>query len=306
MNPISSKSESRCLPRTGTKSDAEWVWAKPLGEGLYRLDNIPAFVPGLALDDVIAAEDEDGVPVFRGVRKRAGHSTYWLFFSNDVERPQAANFLSQLESLGCSYEGVRGRMIAVDVEPEPDIHQVYSFFQKAESEGLMQFEEGHCGHVLRAINPQPMSEQVKIKIPLSGDNLMNADAEWVWAEPRDDGNYTIANVPFLAMGLSYNDVVEAELNDGALIFKGVVQHCGHSTYRIYASAGRSNPAVCALLDRIHRMNCDIEPATEKLLAIDVLPGADIHSIYAVLSDAEEAGVIGFEEGHCGHPMRSIQ
>jgi hypothetical protein len=130
--------------------EAEWVWAKPLGGGLYTLDNIPAFAPGLALDDVIAAEDEDGVPVFRRVARRGGHSTYWLFFSNDVESPEATNFLGQLESRACSYEGVRGRMIAVDVKPEADIYEVYSLLQKAENEGLLQFEEGHCGHRLRS------------------------------------------------------------------------------------------------------------------------------------------------------------
>jgi hypothetical protein len=159
------------------------------------------------------------------------------------------------------------------------------------------------GTAYEARGVQAMSEQVKIKIPLSGDNLMNAEAEWIWAEPLEDGTYAVDNVPFLAKGLSCGDVIEAEPSDGALVFKGVVQHSGHSTYRIYATEGRSAPAVSALLDKIHNMHCDLEPATEKLVAVDVLPEADVYEVYAALTEAEQSGIIGFEEGHCGHPLR---
>lgn len=129
--------------------DAEWIWANPLGRDTYRIDNIPAFAPGLALGDVIAAPREDGVPVFRTVLRRGGHSTYWLFFSSHVGSPEMADFLHKLRSLGCHYEGVKGRIVTVDVRPEADIDRVYAFLETAEHEGLLQFEEGHCGHRLR-------------------------------------------------------------------------------------------------------------------------------------------------------------
>jgi hypothetical protein len=144
---------------------------------------------------------------------------------------------------------------------------------------------------------------VKIKIPLAEGNLAGAEAEWVWAEPLDDGTYAVKNVPFYAKGISCEDVVKAEPEDGALVFKGVVQHSGHSTYRIYANEGRAIPGVAALLGTLRDLHCDIEPATDKLVGVDVLPEADVYKVYETMAESERAGLIDFDEGHCGHSLR---
>jgi hypothetical protein len=145
---------------------------------------------------------------------------------------------------------------------------------------------------------------VKITIPLPVDNLAGAATESVWAKPEADGTYRVKNVPFYAKGISYDDIVEAAPQDGVLTFKRVMRHSGHSTYRIYANAGRTSPDVAALVEAIKKMHCDIEPATDKLVGVDVLPEADIHKVYAALENAERAGKIDFQEGHCGHPLRA--
>ncbi len=154
---------------------------------------------------------------------------------------------------------------------------------------------------VRTINETDM---VKIKIPLAQDNLAGAEAEWIWAEPLEDGTYVVKNVPFYAKGISCEDVVKAEPDDGALVFKGVVRHSGHSTYRIYANAGRTTPDVEALLGTLRGLHCDIEPATDKLVGVDVLPEADVYKVYEAMAESERAGIIDFDEGHCGHPLRA--
>jgi hypothetical protein len=145
---------------------------------------------------------------------------------------------------------------------------------------------------------------VKIKIPLSEDNLAGAEAEWVWAEPQIDGTYAIKNIPFYAQGISCEDIVKAEPEDGTLVLKGIARRSGHSTYRIYAEAGRTTPGLLALLETLRKMHCDIEAATDKLVGVDVLPEADVYKVYETLADSERAGIIDFQEGHCGHPRRS--
>jgi len=84
---------------------------------------------------------------------------------------------------------------------------------------------------------------VKIKVPLDGGNLANAHAEWMWGQPLGGETYLIENVAFYAKGISCEDVVRAEMEDGVLTLKGIVRHGGHSTYRVYASTGRTDPAV---------------------------------------------------------------
>jgi hypothetical protein len=147
-------------------------------------------------------------------------------------------------------------------------------------------------------------DMVKITIPLPPDNLAGAATESVWADPQPDGTYKVKNVPFYAKGISYDDIVDAAPKDGVLTFSRVVQHRGHSTYRIYANHGRTTPDVVALIEALREMHCDIEPATDNLLGVDVLPEADIYKVYATLEAAERAGKIDFQEGHCGHILRA--
>lgn len=145
---------------------------------------------------------------------------------------------------------------------------------------------------------------VKITIPLPKDNVARAATESVWAEPEGYGTYKIKNVPFYAKGISCEDIVRAEPQDGNLVFRGVVRHNGHSTYRIYAPSGRTSPEVESLIGVLQQMHCEIEPATDKLVGVDVLPEADIYKVYETLADAERKGSIGFQEGHCGHPLKA--
>jgi hypothetical protein len=145
---------------------------------------------------------------------------------------------------------------------------------------------------------------IKVTIPLPEDNLAGAATESVWAEPQGNGTYRIKNVPFYAKGISFDDLVKAEPKDDVLMFESVVQHSGHSTYRIFANNGRKALEVLALVETLEKMHCHIEPATDKLVGVDVLPEADIYKVYATLEDAERMGKIDFQEGHCGHVLRA--
>jgi hypothetical protein len=141
---------------------------------------------------------------------------------------------------------------------------------------------------------------IKLKMPLPADDPSGGECEWVWAEPRDDGTFVLKNVPTFAYGLSYDDTVKAEWDDGAWVFQEVAHRGGHSTYRIYATSDPKAPAIANLLERLKRLHCDLEIATSTIVAIDVLPEADINEVYAVLEAADDDGIVEFDEGHCGH------
>jgi hypothetical protein len=143
---------------------------------------------------------------------------------------------------------------------------------------------------------------VKIKVPLPPNDPSGAEAEWMWADVDGENRFVLRNIPVFAFGLSYGDAVDATTVDGVPVFTNVAQHNGHSTYRVYANADRQAPEVVALLNRLKPLGCDIEVATDKIIAVDVLPRADIYAVYAALQEAEQQGIIKFEEGHCGHPL----
>jgi hypothetical protein len=47
----------------------------------------------------------------------------------------------------------------------------------------------------------------------------------------------------------------------------------------------------------------LEYATKTIVGVDVPPEADIYAVYQILENAEAAGLLSFEEGHCGHKLR---
>ena len=144
----------------------------------------------------------------------------------------------------------------------------------------------------------------KIRIALPEDARYGVEAEWAWGELIEDSIYALRNVPFYAMGLSYDDRVKMNDVEGTLWLQGVVSRGGHSRYRVFAKKGYENSRVQALLNKLNELHCDIEVGTKSLIAVDILPEADIHKVYAVLEEAQHAGIIDFQEGHCGHPLAS--
>jgi hypothetical protein len=144
----------------------------------------------------------------------------------------------------------------------------------------------------------------KIRIALPEDAWHGVEAEWAWGELVDGNIYALRNVPFYAMGLSHDDRVKVNDVEGTLSMEGVVSRGGHSTYRIFSKNGHDDPRVQLLLKKLNELHCDIEVGTKSLIAVDVLPEADIQSVYRALEEAKDDGIIDFQEGHCGHPLPS--
>lgn len=127
----------------------ETMWAERVGDNRYRLRNVPFYAKGLSFGDVVFAEpDSDGQPLVTGVSLRGGHSTYRVAPSVPVESPSFVAAWKPLKASGCSFEGMEGKLLAVDVPPAANIYDVYEAFERGEHEGVWDFEEGHCGHPL--------------------------------------------------------------------------------------------------------------------------------------------------------------
>ena len=126
---------------------SESVWAEEVAPGTYRLLNVPFYAKGLGLDDIIIAQHEEGELVFQKASQRSGHSTYRVFTEKGVENPTFRLRWRRLESLGVSYEQA-GSLLAVDVPPSSDIHEIYRNLEEGAAEGVWDFDEGYCGHAL--------------------------------------------------------------------------------------------------------------------------------------------------------------
>ncbi len=118
---------------------AEGIWTVPTQKG-YQIANIPFYVRGIALDDIISVhEDEDGTLCFQELLEESGHSTVRIFFHNtDEMEPTRA----LLKSMGCNSEKANEVLITVDVPPEAPYAGVNRILEERVQAGTLEYEEG--------------------------------------------------------------------------------------------------------------------------------------------------------------------
>jgi hypothetical protein len=130
------------------------------------------------------------------------------------------------------------------------------------------------------------------------------EVETVWAEPVTGGLYRLRNVPFLAYGYSEQDVVSAAEVDGRLVVTGVAERGGHSTYRVFLIEPTNEEELRPLWKPLANLGCTYERANRRLIGVDVPPSSDVYAVYDILERGEASKHWEFEEGHCGHPLRT--
>ncbi|MQY41377.1 DUF4265 domain-containing protein [Epibacterium sp. SM1969] len=127
----------------------ESLWATPVEEGRFRIENSPFFAEGFSFGDIVDTIMRDGVAWITGLARPSGSSTYRILLGENVEAAQFTRFWKPLQQAGCSFEhGDFGFEIrAVHVPKETDIHKAYRLLEAGEAASVWEFEEGHCGHM---------------------------------------------------------------------------------------------------------------------------------------------------------------
>ena len=126
------------------KQETESLWAIPIHEG-YKIDNIPFYVREIALGDVVSAEQKGGALYFSGLVAPSGHSTVRLWFAKTkIQAVQEVRHF--LRERGCPSElSDLPRLVAVDIPPEIDYHELRIFFDDGERAGMFEYEEACFG-----------------------------------------------------------------------------------------------------------------------------------------------------------------
>jgi len=148
------------------------------------------------------------------------------------------------------------------------------------------------------------SDLVKIAFPLNPDESGGISVERLWAQPLSDGTYVLDNSPFHAYGVSWQDVVSAELDEtGELVYSAIARRGGHSTYRVRLPKGKSDAYFLEIWPRLEAQGCTYEGTGDelRLYAIDIPPGTSVSHVYQILADLETAEILEFEEGHYARP-----
>ncbi len=109
------------LQREDAAVGGETVWAEQVEPDLYRLRNIPFHTFGFAFGDIVRTVERDGWPTVVGLAEDGGNYAVRIMFAVDSESPQAQEVLSELRSVGCTFEMASSRLVAVDVPPDMEV-----------------------------------------------------------------------------------------------------------------------------------------------------------------------------------------
>jgi len=107
----------------------ETLWAVPLGDDRYILDNSPFYAYGVSWQDTVFAplDMQESLPTFQSVVAKSGNRTVRVIFDPPVSPGNASDQVLQgLVSLGCSYEGADPGYMSVNIPPIVELQDVRS------------------------------------------------------------------------------------------------------------------------------------------------------------------------------------
>lgn len=146
----------------------------------------------------------------------------------------------------------------------------------------------------------------KVTIELEPEAWHGHSSESVWVTGLGDGFYKVENSPFFARGLSYEDIVQAELQDGVNMFIRTVSSSGRSTFRIILSDSASDAQFERFWEPLGAEGCTYEHGDfgYAMFSVDVPKETDVQKVFSLLNEGVSQEVWDFEEGHCGQTSQS--
>ena len=101
----------------------ETLWAEVARENVFRLLNAPFFAFGYAWGDLVECDMAADIPRVLGIVEDGDFGTARIYFARDLDDPSVRDVLSELASVGCTYElgavGIAAVSIPTDMAVPP-------------------------------------------------------------------------------------------------------------------------------------------------------------------------------------------
>lgn len=120
----------------------EALWAEPLGNDLYRVENVPFCAYGINYGDTVRAvpvAPEQKPHVVRVVQ-RSGHRTLRVSFCDHLGGEVQGPTLAAIEALGGEVERANDQFICIDVPAGADYTAIRAVLEAQERDGVLEYE----------------------------------------------------------------------------------------------------------------------------------------------------------------------
>lgn len=120
----------------------ESLWVTPLGDNLYKLENIPFYAYGLNYHDIVRAvsDSSEDKPEIQELVKKSEHRTFRIYFEKAIGRERQEEILDSMKDLTVSYERANQIYFSLDVKPEGNYDAVFDKLVEFEQNGILGFE----------------------------------------------------------------------------------------------------------------------------------------------------------------------
>jgi len=139
-------------PETGwPDTESEGLWALPLTNGLFRLENTPFFAFALSNgNEISASPDDDGVLWVTGVVRRGGSLTVRIITIDRTDSLEGV--AAEFRAIGVAGQGFReARLMAFDLRPDYDLPAIKKVLKAGVASGRWYYEEGDVDEVWQAL-----------------------------------------------------------------------------------------------------------------------------------------------------------
>ena len=108
--------------------------------------------------------------------------------------------------------------------------------------------------------------------------------ETLWAKPIEGNLYQLDNSPFLAYGVSWQDIIEARPGEyQTLEYVRCVKKSGNRTLRvIFQEYKTTDPRADPILARLRKLGCSYEGMQPRMISINVPPRVDLGNVTTFL------------------------
>ncbi len=109
----------------------ESLWAKPLGDDLYKIENVPFCAYDLNYGDVVRAiaASPELKPEVQSVVKRGGHQTLRIIFK--VSKEDQGHFIEAIEAMRGEFERADSTFVCINVPPEASYAAIRQYLDEA-------------------------------------------------------------------------------------------------------------------------------------------------------------------------------
>ncbi len=120
----------------------ESMWATPLGDDLFKIENVPFYAYGLNFHDIVRAipDSDEHIPEVRELVELSGHRTFRVFFQKHISRDKQEEILDSLKGLTVSYERSNEIYFSLDLQPEGNYQAVFDKLDEFMERDLLGFE----------------------------------------------------------------------------------------------------------------------------------------------------------------------